>query len=171
MHGIIFFLLHRFAENTLGENGWSDLFEEAGMPLKAYSPTAAHPDVDLLELLDSGARITGKSKPELLEAFGEYLGPELLALHPSLVDPEWKTLELLTNTEQVIHSVVRRKNPGAAPPNLRVQRVSDREVHLLYSSERRLCAVAKGMVRGLARHFDEEIEIHEEACMLEGDHM
>ncbi len=169
MHGIIFFLLQRFAENTLGEDGWNDLFDEAGLPVKRYSPAAAHTDDDLFKLVDAATHMTDQSHAELLEGFGEYIGPELLALHPGLVDPEWKTLDLLANTEDVIHRVVRAKNPGAAPPQLRVQRISDREVQLVYSSERRMCSLAKGMVRGLARHFDEKIEVHEEACMLEGD--
>ena len=168
MHGIIFFLMHRFAENTLGKDGWSQLLDEAGMPQRSYSPATSHPDEDLVALVGAASRLTARTVTDILARFGEYIGPELLALHPRLVDPEWRTLDVVANTEDVIHRVVRSDNPGAQPPSLRAERISEDEVQLVYSSPRQMCALAKGMVKGLADHFHETIEIVEDACMLEG---
>ena len=169
MHGIVFFLFQRFAENTLGQDAWSTLFDESGIPPKSYSPSKAHADEDFLGLVGAASRLAGKTQPEFLEAFGEYLGPEFLTLHARLIQPEWRALDVVANAEEVIHTVVRAKNPGALPPVLRTQRTSPAEVQLVYSSERRVCALAKGMVKGLASHFDEQIEIQEDMCMLDGD--
>jgi tRNA A-37 threonylcarbamoyl transferase component Bud32 len=169
MHGIVFFLLHRFAENTLGDDGWAQLLDEAGMPNRSYSPAKIQPDKDLASLVSAASRLTARTVPDLLERFGQYIGPELLSLYPRLINPEWKTLDIVANTEDVVHSVVRADHPGADPPHLRAQRISEDEVQLVYSSPRQMCALAKGMVQGLAQHFDETIEISEDACMHKGD--
>lgn len=39
---------------------------------------------------------------------------------------------------------------------------------ITYTSRRRLCAVAKGIMRGVGRHYREELTIEETTCMLSG---
>lgn len=46
--------------------------------------------------------------------------------------------------------------------------MSSDEVVITYSSERKLCAVAKGIVKGIGAHFQERISIRESECMLKG---
>jgi len=65
-------------------------------------------------------------------------------------------------------SVVRLRNPGAAPPGLRCRRVAPAEVHLSYDSNRQMCAVARGIIRGVAKHFGESVTIVESTCMHSG---
>jgi len=83
-----------------------------------------------------------------------------------VIKPDWKTLEIIENTETFIHSAVRVGNPGAQPPVLDAIRVSDDELHLLYSSDRKLCKLAIGIIKGLADHYQEVIQIHQDSCML-----
>jgi hypothetical protein len=54
------------------------------------------------------------------------------------LDPAWRTLEVIEHTEETIHRVERRRQPGAAPPKLRVERKTAREVVLTYDSPRKL---------------------------------
>ena len=169
MHGIIFFLLQRFADHALGEEGWVSLFDKAGLPFKTYSPAKSYDDQDLLQLVDAAAAIADQPVHDIVELFGEYIGPELLALHPKHVDKKWGTLELLVNTEAVLHNVVRHTDPGADPPVLRAQYVDKNEVQLIYASPRKMCPLVKGIVRGLSKHFGETIHAHEDSCMHRGD--
>jgi len=169
MHGVIFFLLQRFTDNAFGSDGWTSLFEEAGLPLKTYSPATSHPDDELYRLIGAAAEIANRPESEIIESFGEYIAPELLALHPDHVDKQWKTLDLLVNTETVLHRVVRSTDPEADPPVLRAQYVKANEVQLIYASTRKLCPLIKGIVRGLSRRFRENIVINEDACMHNGD--
>lgn len=82
--------------------------------------------------------------------------------------PEWRTLDFLEQTEDTIHRVVRFRNPGAMPPELAVKRTGDHEVVILYTSQRKMCSVAKGIIRGVAKHYGDPIEIDESHCMLKG---
>ncbi|MDG2208002.1 MAG: protein kinase [Pirellulales bacterium] len=169
MHGIIFFLLQRYADHAFGADGWAHLFEEANLPFKTYSPAESHQEADLLQLVNAAAKIADRPVNEIVESFGEYIAPELLALHPKHVDKKWRTLELLVNTETVLHNVVRHTNPEADPPVLRAQYVDKNEVQLIYASPRKLCSLVKGIVRGVSQHFGETIHANEDACMHRGD--
>jgi hypothetical protein len=74
----------------------------------------------------------------------------------------------LEHTEAAIHTVVRRQTPGAEPPQLSCLRPNPREVIVTYGSSRRMCAVAKGIIRGIAAHFGENVAVQEPQCMLKG---
>ena len=101
--------------------------------------------------------------------FGAFIVPSLLSLYKPLVKKDWKTLDLIEHTEETIHKVVRLQNPGAAPPALIVKRLSPREVVITYTSQRKMCGIAKGIAKGIAAHFHEKITIGETTCMLRGD--
>ena len=40
---------------------------------------------------------------------------------------------------------------------------------MTYTSNRRLCALAKGIVRGVAAHYGERILVFDAACTFSGD--
>jgi hypothetical protein len=61
------------------------------------------------------------------------------------------------------------REPGALPPRLRAQRVSTTAIRLNYDSPRKLCAVARGIARGIAAQFWEQLSIKDEHCMHRGD--
>ena len=65
------------------------------------------------------------------------------------------------NVEDTIHTVVRMKNPGATPPQLKFKRVGPNELHFHYDSPRQMSAVAKGIMRGVADHYNEKFDIKE----------
>jgi len=75
---------------------------------------------------------------------------------------------VIERTEQNIHKAVRLKNPGANPPALVCRRTSPEEIVIQYASPRKLCPVAKGIVRGVAKHDQEPIVLTEPRCMLTG---
>jgi hypothetical protein len=113
--------------------------------------------------------MSGIPAATLLEGFGEFLVPTYLSLYGALLKPQWRTLEVLENTEETVHRVVRLRNPGAEPPRLRVRRIAVDQVELTYDSPRRLCAVARGIARGVAKKFSEGLQITDRRCMLRGD--
>lgn len=168
MHGIIFAELKKYIEVRHGNDTWNTLLKEAGLGAKMYTPLNAYPDEETLALVRTASRLTGKPMSALLEDFGEFIVPDLVSLYKALVNPEWKTLDFIEHTEQTIHRVVRLKSPGAKPPELKVTRVGPTELLMVYASGRKMCAVAKGISRGAARHFNETIAITETACMATG---
>jgi hypothetical protein len=169
MHGLIFLELQKFAQKQGGVTAWENLLREANLPIKSYSPAHVYADEELVALVGAASRLLNMPTGAVLEAFGEFIAPELIRLDARLIQPEWKTLDLLENTEKLIHMAVRVGNPGAQPPVLDCIRSTQDEVQIMYSSSRQLCSVARGIIKGVARHYGETVNITEDACMLRGD--
>ena len=169
MHGTIFVELRKYVIAKLGSDGWPKLLEEAGISNRAYLPLLSYQDEEITALIGAASKITGASTAELLGDFGEFIAGDLINMYPALVQGRWKTLDLIENTEQIIHAVVRRNMPGASPPELKTVRRSADELLLIYASQRMMCPLAVGIIRGVAQHYGERVTVqHEQSCMLEG---
>lgn len=166
MHGIILVELRQYVTQRLGKASWNELLKAAGLDNRVYFALDTYPDAEVAALVAAIAQHVGLEQSLVLEEFGEFLTPDLLRMYGSLLKPEWRTLDVIEHTEGTIHRVVRMREKAARPPELVCMRRSPGHVTISYRSERRLCAIAKGIVRGLARHFNEAIEIQETSCML-----
>lgn len=161
MHGIIHAELKRFVEAKHGAEAWKAVLEGAGLPNKLYLATQTYPDAEAVAIVTSASKITGASADSILEAYGEFIAPSLMQMFRTLIKPEWKTMDMLLNTEETIHKVVRLKNPGADPPRLQFSKTGPNTLLFKYDSPRRMVAVARGIMKGVARHYNEKIAFAE----------
>lgn len=169
MHGILFTELKHYLESRIGKTAWGRLLAEAGLGGDAYLPIRAYPDAHWEALIEAASERAQQPRDVLLEDFGSYLSTAFLQLYGHLLKPEWGALDAIEHAEATVHQVVRHENPGAEPPVLRCERVSPDELRVHYASERRLCALARGIARGVGRHFGVGLDISEERCALGGD--
>jgi hypothetical protein len=167
MHGIIFTELKRFVDEGHGPGVWDKLLTESGIGAKVYVALEVYPDEEIAKLAATAAKLLGVAVPQIFESFGEFMVPMFVKRYRHLLKPDWRTLDVIQHTEGTIHKVIRITNPGAKPPQLQCTRVSPKEVLLTYNSARRMCGIAKGICKGLARQFSEEIKIAESTCMLQ----
>jgi hypothetical protein len=167
LHGSILYGFKAFVTARHGEAGWRAIAESGGEG-GWYHSTRPYPDQELSLLVEATASLEGRTVSVLLEDFGASLVPMLVSLYGAFIKPTWRTLDLLANTETVIHRTVRLQDQTAHPPHLRIHRISSTEVHIEYRSERRLCALAIGICRGVAAHYGEEITISHPECMATG---
>lgn len=170
MHGTILNELEKYVTTRLGNDAWVSLRTQAGIPAeRTYEIFGNYPDEEVGALVTTASRITGMAASALLEDFGEFIAPDLLEMYWGAIRPEWRTLDVIEHTESTIHTVVRLDHRGAAPPYLHATRNSPNEVVVTYTSARRLCSVAKGISRGIAKHYGETVSIRDERCMHHGD--
>ena len=170
MHGLIFFDLQMFADvAAAGSTSWQGIRSSVTTSASRFLPSGTYPDADAVAILSTIAETTGRPLPAILDEFGQFLAPHLVKVAGSVVDPAWRTLDLIEHTEAIIHAMIRTTNPGATPPVLETVRQSPDELHLVYSSARRLCPLATGLMRGIAAHYGETIRIEEPSCLLRGD--
>jgi len=167
MHGIIFGELKKMVDLKFGGDSWSDVLKLAELPGKIYMPVSEYPDSEARTLMFAVAKKIGMAPAAFLEEFGEFIVPDLIALYRQMIKPEWRTLDVVENTEETIHRVVRRQNPGARPPALHTHREGN-ELLITYASPRQMCGIAIGIVRGLARYYDETVAVEELSCMAKG---
>lgn len=142
----------------------------AGLADRIYLPLQTYPSRELGEILRQVAEATGAPLSRLLEEYGEFIAPDLLRMHATLLDPSYRLLDIVGRSHEILTRMVLQKK--AAVPlstSLRGRRVSAHEALLTYSSPQRLCAIVKGVVRGAATHLGEPaVLITEPKCMLSG---
>ncbi|MSU79588.1 MAG: hypothetical protein EXS16_16050 [Gemmataceae bacterium] len=131
MHGLIFLELQKFAQQQAGTQAWNTLLREAKLPVKSYSAVRTYPDEEAFALVGAASRVLNLPAGAVLEAFGEFLAVELIQLYARLLQPEWKTLDVIENTEKLIHAAVRVGNPGAKPPVLECIRTTEDELQIM----------------------------------------
>lgn len=167
MHGRIFWQLRDYSEARLGAGTWLKLLKDAGLKERVYLQEP-YPDTEMVSLVMAACALSGKPLPMLLEDFGEFMAPSLMSMYAHLMKREWRTLDVIEHTERIAHGAVRRDEAGAAPPFLRTKRIRPEELMLIYSSPRKLCAVAVGVARGLGKYFHEEVAVQHSVCMHRG---
>ncbi|TGE28922.1 heme NO-binding domain-containing protein [Hymenobacter metallicola] len=168
MHGSIFNLLKRFVQTQYDHSTWLRLVELSGLHSADFAMDEVYPDAHIYALVGQAAEMTGIPAEQLQEKFGEFLVPDLMLVYKRYVQPGWGTLDMIEHTEDAMHGAVRRDAPGTRPPILHVTRVAEKELKVEYESERRMGALAVGIIRGLAAYFDETDEI--EVTPLSNEH-
>ncbi len=99
MHGNIFAELQKYAETKHGKGTWNQLLKKAGLENKVYLPIKAYPDTEVVGLVAAASSMLGLSVAGVLEDFGEFIAPALMKMFGHLLIPEWKTIDVIDNTE------------------------------------------------------------------------
>ena len=168
MNGAFFQELGNFARSRLGAHAWQELQRAVCPPGRVYYRDADYPDEEAWALVAALAQWLHEPPGAVLRALGEFIAPALMGMAHSWIPSEWRTLDLIVNTETTIHETLRHVGPRTYPPRLRTRRTGPAVVEVLYDSPRRLCGLAKGIVVGLGRHYGEEVTVTEPVCMLAG---
>ncbi len=167
MQGILLAELQQYIDDKWSDATWHALLEEAGLTGKVYSAEGTYPDEDLVAIVRAVPAITPVPLSALAEDFGAHVAPALLRRYGELLQPEWRTLDVLSNVES-IYLATSASLFGEAAAVLRGARDPGGAVTLTYASHRRLCALLRGIARGVGAHFGEALRIDERACMHRG---
>jgi hypothetical protein len=159
IHGSMFVLLKKFVDNTNAKDTWTLLLKDAVIPEGNYAMHMNYPASDFFSIVRSIAKLKGVNENEVKERFGEYLVPDLLQLYKAYVNPEWKTFDMLLNTELVMHKAVRKEESKADPPVLNISRVHDKLIMIDYYSRRKMASLAIGIIKGIAHFYNETGQI------------
>ena len=168
MHGMIFAELQNYADTKHGRGTWKALLKKANLENRVYLSVQEYPDTEAVGLVMAACAMTGLPLSAVLEDFGQFIVPSLVRIYGHLLKPEWKTIDVIDHTEATVHTVVRVKNPGAKPPQLKTKRLGPDEVLLIYTSARRMCFLAVGIAAGLGDYFHEKIVATQTMCVHKG---
>lgn len=155
VHGSIFFLLKKFVNNKHPGNTWELLNKKAGTDHINFSVTENYPIKVMNELVQHASKMTGIAENILMEQFGQYLVNDLFVLYAAYIRPEWRTYDIILNTEPVMHGAVRKLNSTANPPVLHVTKVNDKVLIIDYHSRRKMGSLAIGTIKGIAEYYNE----------------
>ena len=155
MHGSIFVFLKRFVENQFDYSTWLKLLDKAAVGHTVYKLDEMYPTKEIYAIVKAASDLVGISEFELQEKFGEFLAPDLLLIYKKYIKPEWRTYEMLLNTEVAMHGAVRKEDGRTDPPILLVTKKGNKQLIVDYHSKRKMSSLAVGIIKGIARYYNE----------------
>ena len=169
MHGSICVIVQKFVETNFGVDSWLQILTQAGFPELRFSPIQHYPDEAVMQVIRATCEHLKIEEDVALMSVGQFAAKELLRFAKHMLHPEWRTFEVLSNLESLIHRTVRLGNPGAEPADIQCHQISDSQMQVIYSSRRGLCALAHGILLGMGNCFSQNLQIKEESCCKRGD--
>ena len=167
MKGIVFNVLEDAVVDQHGDGAWDEILASAGAE-GAYTALGNYPDEELMRLVDAACSLLGASRPEVLRWFGGVALPALAERYPEFVAAHDSAKSFLLSLDHTIHREVVKLYPDARPPRFVFEDTGDDRLVMQYFSERRLCAMAEGMIEATADHFGARASVDHTDCMHRG---
>jgi hypothetical protein len=101
--------------------------------------------------------------------FGREAVPLLRRRYPDLFAPHADARSLVLALNEIIHPEVRKLYPGAVTPEFEYDTRDPGALRMRYTSPRRMCAFAEGLIEGTAALYGEAVTMRQTACMHRGD--
>ena len=168
MKGIVFNIFSDLVTDNFGLETWDQLIERTNPESEAiYTSAQVYPDEELVAYVTELSKITGTSAPELIRAFGKYMMHKFKSIHPEFLEGQ-DAKSFLASVHDVIHVEVKKLHPDSLLPAFEYEDTSADVLTMIYSSERKLCALAEGLIDGVSEVFGQQIEINHPQCMHDG---
>jgi hypothetical protein len=166
--GIIFNLVEDVVRQEHGDLVWDDVVEGAGVA-GAYTSLGTYADGELDALASSAGALLGAEPREVVRHVAHEGVAILAARYPEFFTPYPDLDSFLAALNTVIHPEVASRFPGAVIPELSLRAPAPGVVELIYSSERRRCDMAEGLLLGAGEHYAETVQVVQTECMRRGD--
>lgn len=151
-----------------GEDATGRAMEAAGWPRnRIVMPTEDINDGEVRQYISALSKSVGKSEDDLWLDIGKDNVRTFFKVYPAFFQQE--NLYSFLRSMYDVHVVVVKRIPGANPPELLIDPVSEYEAVLSYRSKRGMFGYLKGLLTGAAEHFKEKIET--QVLESSGEHM
>ncbi len=145
------------ARNAWGQDLVNKAMESAGWAKdRIVGPTEDVEDNGVKKFITSLATSLGKSEDDIWLTIGKDNVRAFLAVYPAFFQQE--TLYSFLRSMYDVHVVVVQRIPGANPPEILIEPISEYEAIFSYKSKRGMFGYLNGLLHGGAEHFKEEIK-------------
>mgnify|MGYP003588380227 CR=1 FL=1 len=125
-------------------------------PDRLFTPTEDVEDAKPKAFAAELAGALGKTEDEIWMAIGQDNIGTFFRTYPAFFQKE--NLYSFLRSMFDVHVIVTKRIPGANPPELLIQPISDTEALLSYRSQRGMFGYLRGLLAGAAAHFQENIQ-------------
>jgi hypothetical protein len=168
MKGVVFNLLEEAVTTAYGEDTWDTLLASASLH-GAYTSLGSYPDSELLALVDAASGKLNLPPADIVRWFGRKALPLLATRYPKFFAPHRSSRSFVLTLNDIIHPEVRKIYPQASVPDFAFDTSDPKGLKLIYSSPKKLCHFAEGLIEGTADHYGETVSISQSECMHQGD--
>lgn len=172
MYGLVMIKLKEFVVTTLGREAWQEVRRLANTPHDDFQQDQPYPDEEAVALLHAIAQVAGHGDlNRCLFRFGRFVALHFIGISEclGLSNGKWRLMDYVANTPNIIQPNLILLRPDMHLPKLLTLRYTPHKALLIYRSRRRMCALARGLIQGLADELNEKVTIDERRCMQRGD--
>lgn len=163
----MFNLLEDVLVEAYGPNSWDDLLTATGAS-GVYAALGDYLDSEFFKLIDVAGNFTGRDRDEMLKAFGEAAFARMVDRYPAILNGISDTRTFLLSLNRIVQAEVRKLYAGSGCPHFRFA-IAPNMLRIGYSSPRKLCSLAQGLMQGVGLYFDEEVVVTHPECIHRGD--
>lgn len=165
--GVIFNVLEDLVVETAGMNVWNDILNTCHSD-GVYTSAESYPDEELFLLVGEICKALKLDSATVIATFGEFLFHQLDQRHPDFVNNCSDLPSFLKSVDSVIHNEVHKLYDNPHLPRFHYANISSNSMTLLYTSPRKLCILAEGLIRGAAKRYNSSVSIKHPVCMHHG---
>jgi hypothetical protein len=124
--------------------------------------------MELVNMVAALSKNSGIAIPDLLEVYGNYFFIVLHNNYGIFLDRVDNLFDFFASIQDHIHVEVKKLYPEAELPAFEIEARNDKEMSMVYKSERKLSDFALGLMGEAANHYKENVEIEKELLDEEG---
>lgn len=169
MKGIVFTEFLDMVEAKFGYSMVDDLIDSSDLSTNGvYTAIGTYHHSEIVSLL-TNLSVKSKIAPEvLLKAFGEYLFDTFLAQYPQFFSAHTDSFAFLESIDSHIHVEVLKLYPEATLPKFVTTINEDGSISMIYQSERKMAALAEGLINKSMIHYQDDCDIVTELIKEDG---
>lgn len=163
MKGTITRCMAELVEEKFGKAKWETIVEKStfDIPTRASLKVAGSdiPDANVMTLVKSACTELSLTLPQLADAFGEYWCCSYAPKLYSVYFRRFKNAKELLLGLDAMHVELTKSIPNAKPPRFESTWKDDKTLQMKYNSHRQMFVFFVGLVRGLGKHFKENLHV------------
>lgn len=167
MKGVLFNVVEDVVTEALSADDWDDVLDAADVS-GSYTSLGTYPDAELGAIVQATAERAGLSADDTLRLAGRLGFKHLAGRNPALVEGFGGWRELISSLDDIIHPEVRKVYPDSEVPGFATVDMGE-ALHVTYTSQRGLCALAEGLMEGAGAWFGREVGVEQQDCVHRGD--
>jgi len=169
MKGIVFTEFLEMVEEKFGYEVVDHIIEESKLDSNGiYTSIGTYPHSEIVQLLMNLSDKVDLDPSLLLKEFGKYLFDTFLASYPQFFSATDNAFAFLHSIDNHIHVEVLKLYPDATLPKFVSKETEDGAMIMTYKSERKMAALAEGLIEKSIVYYKEECTIKSENIKEDG---
>ncbi len=169
MKGIVFTEFLEMVESQFGVVMADKIVKEKELDSGGvYTSVGTYNHTEMVQLVTNLSKETEIPVGQLLEVYGRHFFKMATENYQQFFSSITSSFEFLSGIEDHIHVEVLKLYPDAELPRFEISQPSESELIMVYHSERRLSAFAKGLIMACIDHYKEKITLQTNEAATDG---
>lgn len=169
MKGIVFTEFLEMVEGAFGYDTVDHIIVDSKVPSEGvYTAVGTYPHSEIVQLVVALSQRTETPVPKLLHTFGRYMFDTFSKNYTSFFEGIDSAFDFFESIDQYIHVEVLKLYPDAQLPKFYTESRGDRELHLVYESDRKMADFALGLLEKGLEYFKEDATIEMKPLIEDG---